>query len=127
MTARRNHKASYKIIADTGGNRYRFFCESSGAAVYTSEILNSEDWERNLEQAWEQGARQYLNQCRKCGKWVCNAMFNPDVLECVDCAPWEPVSYFCSRCGIAVAPSDAFCGNCGIQLRDGGEDRGQTA
>lgn len=26
-------------------------------------------------------------------------MYNADVMECVDCAPWENVPKFCPECG----------------------------
>ena len=37
MVNRENKIAKYKIITDTGGNRYRFYCETSGAVVCTTK------------------------------------------------------------------------------------------
>ncbi|MBP3921953.1 MAG: hypothetical protein J6D27_03200 [Ruminiclostridium sp.] len=34
--------AKYKIIADSGGNRYRFFCDVSGIAVCTTKPIRAE-------------------------------------------------------------------------------------
>ena len=45
--------ARYKIIYGSCQNRYRFFCASSGAAVYTSKPIRAETIEEELKQVWE--------------------------------------------------------------------------
>lgn len=54
--------------------------------------------------AWEQEGKQHFNQCRRCGRWVSDVMYNADVLECVGCTPWENVPKYCARCGKKLPP-----------------------
>ncbi len=91
--------ASYKLIADAGGNRYQFFCDLSGALACTTEPIRADTPEEALMIAWKREGRQHFNQCHKCGRWVSDVMYNADVMECVDCAPWENVPKFCPECG----------------------------
>ena len=32
-----------------------------------------------------QDLARFFNQCRKCGKWVCDEMFDPQAMECKRC------------------------------------------
>ena len=109
--------ASYRIIKDSGGNRYRFFCELSGMAVYTTEPYRAGTPEAELDAAWQEEGRLHFDQCRKCGRWVCSALFNADELECVACTPWENKPKFCPSCGKAVTDSDIYCSKCGLKLQ----------
>lgn len=111
--------ATYKVIGDSGGRRYRFFCDVSGMAVCTTRPIQGETPEEELLAAWESEAREQFNYCNKCGRWVSDAMYNADVLQCVDCAPWENKPRFCHRCGIDVALADTFCRKCGAKLQYG--------
>lgn len=114
------HKiAVYKKISLPKGNKYRFYCSLSGALVCETEVICMESDTAELEFAWEEIGKRHFNQCHKCGKWVSNVMFNADVLQCVDCAPWENQPNFCSRCGCRVSIEDIFCKKCGIRLRYG--------
>lgn len=81
--------ASYKIIFDAGGNRYRFFCERSGAAVCTTAPVRADTMEQELLLAWKGEGRKYFNLCPECGRWVSDAMYNPDMLLCIACSPCE--------------------------------------
>ncbi len=110
--------ASYRIIPDTAGNRYRFYCDLSGAAGCTTQPVQAQTHEKELELAWKEGQPQF-NQCHRCGKWVCDAMYNADVLECVECAPWEAKPLYCSQCGAKIRASDIYCRNCGSRLQYG--------
>jgi len=112
--------AAYKIISDSGGNRYRFYCDLSGALLCTTKPYSAETPERELELAWENEGRKHFDLCHKCGKWVIEAMFNADALECVACAPWENTPEYCKFCGKKVSASDAVCPACGKQLIYGG-------
>ena len=115
------HKtARYKVIADSGGNRYSFFCDITGALLHTTDPIQAETQEQELETAWED-ARKYFNRCHKCGKWVSNAMYNADVAECVECAPWEDPPRYCSHCGKEITSAEIFCPRCGKRLQYGGE------
>lgn len=40
--------ASYKLIADAGGNRYQFFCDLSGALACTTEPIRADTPEEAL-------------------------------------------------------------------------------
>ena len=83
------------------------------------EILLSEE---ELRIAWENEGKKSFNFCHKCGRWVCDAMYNPDVLECVNCAPIEKKPLYCQHCGEKIPADDAFCRKCGSRLTYGGEE-----
>lgn len=107
----------YRIVPDRGGNRYLFFCDASGALGCTTNPIRAATAQEELRLAWEQEGKRQFNLCHKCGKWVIDSMFNADVLQCVDCAPWENRPRFCTRCGCAVPLEDSFCGKCGAKLQ----------
>lgn len=117
MTKDENKTARYKVISDTKGNRYRFFCEQSGMAMVTTRPVHADAPEEELLLAWESEGRQYFNRCGKCGMWVSDAMFNPEAAECVICTPWEEPPSYCSHCGTGTLPCDDFCRECGAKLR----------
>ncbi len=113
--------ASYKIIKEVSGNRFRFFCEASGGAVCTTNPIRAETHEDALRVAWESVGRAYFNKCAKCGKWVCNVMTNADTLECVDCSPWEEPPKYCPSCGKKISLTSLYCSECGVKLMYGGD------
>lgn len=118
--AMNDHKtARYRIIADAGGNRYRFYCDASGMAVCTTKPIRADTREEELRLAWETEGRQYFNRCTKCGRWISDKMYNADVLQCVDCAPWQNKPNYCAHCGEKITDSDVFCRKCGVRLRYG--------
>ncbi|MBE6542424.1 MAG: hypothetical protein E7672_08265 [Ruminococcaceae bacterium] len=112
--------SAYKIISDSGGNRYKFYCDLSGALVCTTNTYCESTPEAELEAAWEAEGKKNFNFCHKCGKWVIEAMYNADALECVECAPWENTPEYCKFCGGKVSVSDAVCPKCGEKLIYGG-------
>lgn len=116
----KNKTAAYKIISDSGGNRYKFYCDLSGALLCTTKPYCAPNAESELELAWNEEGKQHFSLCHKCGKWVIDAMYNADALECVACAPWENTPEFCKFCGEKVSVSDAVCPRCGKQLIYGG-------
>ncbi len=118
MVHRKEPTARYKIIVGREGNRYRFFCEASGAAVCTTAPLKADTQEKELALAWQEGKR-HLSLCPECGRYVCDAMYNADVCKCVDCAPWETLPNYCSGCGRAVPHGETFCGECGKRTQYG--------
>ena len=81
--------AHYNVIVDSGGNRYKFFCDLIGARFSTTRVYNEAYLDTELELAWETEGKKNFQLCQKCGKWVIDAMYNADALECVACAPWE--------------------------------------
>jgi len=105
--------AMYKTIADSGGNRYRFFCEASGAAICTTAPFHADSPEEELQLAWEKEGKDHFSQCPKCGRYVCDTMYNADVCECVDCAPWEDNPKFCRKCGAPISEKQTYCTQCG--------------
>lgn len=117
MAHKGNKTAPYKIIADSGGNRYRFFCEASHAVVCVTGPVNGPTPEEELLLAWESEGRHHFNRCQNCGKWICDTMYNADTLECVDCSPWEEAPHYCSHCGLNIPSSDIYCKKCGTRLR----------
>lgn len=84
-----NKTACYKIMFDMGGNRYSFFCERSGLEVCTTQPVLAASSEKELMLAWECEGKKFFNLCPTCGRWVSDAMYNPDTLECVVCSPCE--------------------------------------
>ena len=109
--------ANYKIIADADGFRFQFFCDLSGARLCTTEIIRADSFEAALASAWESEGRREFNHCEKCGKWISDAMFNTDVHECVECAPWENYPLYCPQCGRKITDTKKYCPGCGVQLR----------
>ena len=106
----------YKVIKDVGGNRYRFYCELSGALVCATGVYKADDPEEELLLAWESEGKKCFNFCNKCGKLVSDAMYNADVLECVECAPFEVEAKFCKNCGASIENPNKPCPVCGKPL-----------
>ena len=113
--------AGYRVIADLGGNRYKFYCDRSGALGCTTGIIRGASPGEELQLAWEREGRQHFNRCKRCGSWVIDAMYNADVLECVDCTPWEEAARFCSQCGTPAKEEDVRCTKCGSRIHYGGD------
>ena len=113
--------AVYRVVNEETGNRYEFFCDLSYAHLYTTETYNEDDPQKELMLAWNNEASVHFNQCRKCGKWISDVMFNPDVLNCVKCTPIEEYPDFCPECGAKTNNTAYFCHMCGTRLLYGGE------
>lgn len=112
--------AKYQVIQDAGGWRFRFYCDASGALGCATEVYRGERPEDALAAAWESEGRWQFNRCGRCGRWVINAMYNVDSLQCVDCAPWTARIVFCPACGAKTRKDDAVCSACGADLRGEG-------
>lgn len=108
--------ANFRVLSDREGTRYQFFCALSGALVCTTPPLCADTPEQALALAWETEGKQHFNHCSKCGNWVIDAMYNVDVLECVDCAPYEATPLYCKACGAKVAKKADRCSKCGAVL-----------
>lgn len=116
------HKnAVYKITATEIGNKYNFYCELSGGLICTTHPYAESNSVFELEKAWQEEGKVNFNLCRKCGKWVCNAMYNADVFMCVECAPWVDCPKFCPNCGTKFENNCSSCRKCGKKLQYGGE------
>lgn len=109
--------AVYDRVLTPEGDRYQFFCGLSGALACVTAVYCGDTPEQTLCAAWEKEGKKRLNYCRRCGRWVIDAMYNPDVLECVACAPFEDVPKFCKFCGTRVRKSLRRCPNCGKLMR----------
>ena len=109
--------AAYKVIADSGGLRFQFFCDLSGARACTTGVIYAGAPEKALRIAWGTEGKKNLNHCSKCGNWVSDAMYNASVHECVECAPWENYPLYCPRCGKRITDTRKFCDKCGNSLR----------
>lgn len=107
---------NYRIINNHKFNQYQFYCERSNMLVYTTSKIKANTQIEEYEYAWNE-AKVYFNYCRKCGKWVCTEMFNPDICLCVDCAPFEEEPNYCAECGTEVIKDEKFCSKCGSLLR----------
>lgn len=105
--------APYKIIHTILGNKYNFYCELSGALVCTSRPVHMKSQESELLYVWNHDCVKYFNRCQKCGSWIIDAMYNPEVLECVQCAPYEEKPVFCKFCGAGIEEGKKNCPSCG--------------
>ena len=114
--------AAYKMISDAGGNRYKFYCEMSGALACTTEPIRAKTPEEGLQIAWETVGRKHFNLCHKCERWVIDVVYNADVWECVECAPYEAEPNFCKNCGIKIEKPAGKCPACGHKLVYEGEE-----
>lgn len=112
----RRKTAAYKIVADPEGNRYRFYCDVSGAFVCITMPYKVDTPEEELRLAWENEGKRHFNYCHKCGKWVIDVVYNPDVFECTDCAPFEHETGYCKFCGARVDADVRFCPACNKKL-----------
>ena len=109
--------ANFRVLPERDGLRYHFFCALSGARVCTTRPILSDTPEQALELAWKTEGKRHFNHCGKCGNWVIDAMYNVDVLECVDCAPYEGIPRYCKTCGVKVGSGKADrCSKCGASL-----------
>ena len=109
--------ANFRVLPDGDGTRYQFFCALSGAHVCTTQPVLADTPELALELAWDSEGKRHFNHCSKCGNWVIDAMYNVEVLECVDCAPYEGVPLYCKSCGEKVGTAnDNRCSKCGALL-----------
>ncbi|MBQ2727242.1 MAG: hypothetical protein IJF78_16185 [Clostridia bacterium] len=108
--------AACKKTVENGGSRYRFYCELSGALACVTDPIRAETPEEELRIAWETVGIKYFNLCHKCGRWVIDAAYNVDVLECVECAPYEAEPRFCKNCGVKIETPGRKCPVCGNSL-----------
>lgn len=122
MTLKGNKTASYKIQNTKSGNVYTFFCDVSGAKCVETSAYIDTDPGRELMSAWKTEAKKHFNLCHKCGKWVMDVMYNPDVFNCVQCSPIEDIPDYCPECGERISGSSVFCHKCGARLMYGGDE-----
>ena len=119
--------AAYRIIRESNGTRYRFFCEVSGASVITTSVFTEPPSDELRMQVWNREARNHFNLCHQCGRWVCDVMYNADTLKCVECSPWENPPHYCSHCGNPVPKTDIYCRKCGTRLMYGGDSHDENS
>ena len=118
-----DHKtAIYKRIVQTDGNRYRFYCGLSGALACTTKPFHEKTPEEELQIAWDTVGKKYFNRCHKCGRWVIDAAYNAEVLECVECAPYEAEPKYRKNCGVRIKTPARTCTSCGHKLVYEGEE-----
>ena len=112
-----NRTAKHKIVTDGGGYRFIFYCDVSDAHVCTTgQTYQGDSEEEALLAAWQAEGREHFNRCRKCGKWVIDAVYNAEVLECVECAPYEAEPKYCKNCGVKIEDPVKSCPSCGKKL-----------
>ena len=119
MKAKDRSTAGYRVITDSGGSRYRFYCDASGMALCTTSPIRKDTQEEELQTAWETEGKRHFNWCSQCGRWVSDPMYNADTLHCVDCTPWQRKPNYCTRCGRQIPAGDLCCRTCGTSLRYG--------
>ena len=119
--------ADYRIIEEGTGSRFDFFCGVSGARICSTGAVQADTAEKQLELAWKGEGRKHFNLCHKCGRWVCDSMYNPDMLGCVECYPVIGCQRYCMACGCRVGAFETRCGKCGADIlfgiRQGEKDR----
>ena len=93
-----------QVRADVQQMRFCAECEISGRRVYSRKLpllCRSDALLDSLEKGSVGGIRQklynsshasatqdlarYFNQCRSCGKWVCDEMYDPEEMICMNC------------------------------------------
>ena len=114
--------ANYKVIQTPPGNRYQFFCDLSNALICTTPPMNENNPDDELTKAWLNYGKNNFNVCHKCGKWIIDALYNPDTFNCVKCTPLEDYPEFCPQCGAETSDPSYFCHMCGYRLLYGGEE-----
>ena len=113
----KNRVAKYKTVADDEGYRFLFYCEVSDAHVCTTKgIYHGDTQQEALLLAWQSEGSAQFNQCYKCGRWVIDAVYNAEVLECVECAPYESEPKYCKHCGVKIEAPVMHCPSCGKKL-----------
>lgn len=122
MPIKNGRSARYKIIAGTEGNRYQFFCDLSGALIYTSEPVFLDTPEHELMFVWSSEGKKHFNLCNRCGRWVSDTVYNVETMECVACSPWEEEPAYCPHCGEKVQDGEYFCVKCKNRLKYGNLD-----
>lgn len=113
---KRNTACYEALKAEDGRNRYCFFCGVTGGRFSTEQTYLEQTPQQELLAAWQREGRAHFNQCRKCGRWVFDAAYNPEVLECIECAPFELEARFCKFCGARVPVGSRTCPACGKML-----------
>lgn len=108
--------ADHQLIPEETGNRYSFLCGVTGAKFPTTRIYHADTPQQELQLAWQSEGRQHFNQCQRCGKWVVDVAYNPEVLECVVCAPFEPDVHYCRSCGVRAPAQARLCPVCNAPL-----------
>ncbi len=97
-----------QVRVDENLMRFCMECDIKGNRIYSKKvpvICRNRMLLDSLEQGSVGGIRQqvynrtraaaiqelarYFNQCRKCGKWVCDDMYDPEKMECTDCTDKE--------------------------------------
>jgi len=107
----RHLTARCKAVQKGSATLYQFFCDLSGALVCTVKAAD------NPEQAWQAEAKKHFSQCRRCGRWVSDPMYNAETWQCVQCSPWEEEPAFCPHCGEKVVDDEVFCHRCRARLK----------
>lgn len=108
--------AEYQQTPEETGNRYHFRCAVTGAGFSTTRTYRAATPREELLLAWQTEGRSHFNQCQRCGRWVFDVAYNPEVLECIACAPFEAEARFCPSCGVRVLSKTRLCPRCNAPL-----------
>ncbi len=93
-----------QVLVDDEQMRFYADCEISGTRMYSKKVpvmCRNRVLIKSLQHGSVGGIRQalynrrhaaaiqdlarYLNQCRRCGKWVCDEEYDPEKMECIEC------------------------------------------
>ena len=112
--------AAYKMVSDAGGNRYRFYCDLSGALTCMTAPIRAETPENEVQIAWETVGRKHfksLSQMRKIAKKgsffcrCCGAFLTRETLYDY----YRRQHSCCSGCGTVLTDDARFCPYCGVK------------
>lgn len=118
----KNTTAAYHKTPEKTGNRYHFRCAVTGAQFSTVQTYQAATPRQEPLLAWQTEGRNHFNQCQRCGRWVFDVAYNPEVLECIACAPFECEARYCKFCGARVPAERRTCPTCGRPLYYEGVD-----
>ena len=77
--------AKHAMLSADGWFAFQFYCDLCQNAYTIGRIISPSPDEALAIAAAE--ARRHFNRCHRCDKWICDACYNADEMECAECRP----------------------------------------